>query len=86
MITLTKAELNGLVKHWSVMATIEEKTGIEITGAHIHRLGDGTVALDIVVALADEPVEYVPLDSEIFEVEIPEEITDELAQIFKKTD
>ena len=86
MIRLTKAELNGLVKHWSVMATIEEKTGIEITGAHIHRLDDGTVALDIIVALTDEPVEYVPLDSGVFEVEALEEITDELAQIFKKTD
>ena len=77
MIRLTKAELNGLVKHWSVMATIEEKTGIEITGAHIHRFDDGTVALDNIVALAGEPVEYVP---------IPEEIADELAQIFKEAD
>ena len=68
MIRLTKAELNGLVKHWSVMATIEEKTGIEITGARIHRLDDGTVALDNIVALAGEPVEYVP---DVFEAEAP---------------
>jgi hypothetical protein len=68
MIRLTKAELNGLVKHWSVIATIEEKTGIEITGARIHRLGDGTVALDNIVAFAGEPVEYVP---DVFEVEAP---------------
>ena len=83
MIRLTKAELNGLVKHWSVMATIEEKTGIEITGTHVHRLDDGTVALDINVALAGEPVEYVPLDSEILEVETPEEMADEFHRILK---
>jgi len=68
MIRLTKAELNGLVKHRSVVAAIEEKTGIEITGARIHRLSDGTVALDNIVALAGEPVEYVP---DVFEAEAP---------------
>jgi len=79
MIRLSKEELNGVSLYWISMAAVSDRFDVEIEGGTIHRLPDGTVALDVNMRSC-EPAEYVTLDmTELFGKDA-KEVADELSK------